>query len=64
MRRLFNKSIVTATDLVAGTCLDQKHVALKKPGTGLPADHLPDILGRTLRCSLAAGTLIAEENLE
>jgi N,N'-diacetyllegionaminate synthase len=64
MRLLFNKSIVAATDLSAGTCLDKKHVALKKPGTGLPADRLPNILGRTLRSSLRAGTLIAEENLE
>lgn len=63
MRWLFTKSIATLADLPAGTVLAENNIGLRKPGTGLPADRLPDLYGRKLRGPLAAGTLITEEHL-
>jgi len=64
MRELFTKSIFTSADLPAGTRLQGTHLCLRKPGIGLPPGRLPRILGRKLLRPLAAGTLIAEEDLE
>lgn len=64
LRDLFTKSLVAAEDLPAGTVLARRHLAAKKPGTGLPAARLDDVVGRRLRRALAADTLLAEDDLE
>lgn len=64
MRRLFTKSIVARADLPAGTVLAAEHVAFKKPGTGIEANRLLDILGRRTSRPLRADTLITEKDLE
>ncbi|MGH9945861.1 MAG: N-acetylneuraminate synthase family protein [Pyrinomonadaceae bacterium] len=48
LRSMFTKSIVAGTDLSAGTILAPEHLKLKKPGNGLPAGRLQEILGKTL----------------
>ncbi|MDQ2805826.1 MAG: N-acetylneuraminate synthase family protein [Chloroflexota bacterium] len=63
LRRLFTKSVVTRTALAAGTVLQADHLAAKKPGTGIPAARLPDLIGRGLRRAVAADTLLVEEDL-
>ena len=37
LRKLFNKSVVLRRELTAGTVLTREHLAMKKPGTGIPA---------------------------
>lgn len=64
LRGLFTKSIVAREDLPAGLVLGEEHLALKKPGTGLPAARLPQLLGRRLRRSLRADQLLCAEDLE
>ena len=49
LRELFTKSIVVEVDLPAGAVLTRECLALKKPGTGIPADRLPSMIGRRLR---------------
>ena len=49
LRAIFNKSLVARERLAAGTVLTEAHLAMKKPGTGIPAERLPEILGRVLR---------------
>lgn len=63
-RTLFTKSVVVRSDLPAGTVLRQEHLAAKKPGTGIPAARLPELVGRRLRRAIAADQLLAEEDLE
>jgi N,N'-diacetyllegionaminate synthase len=63
LRDLFTKSIVARMDLPAGTVLEEKHLAVKKPGTGIPAAQLPDLLGRTLRRSVKADHPLQESDL-
>ncbi len=47
-RALFGRSVVAATNLSAGTILETNHLALKKPGTGLPPSAIDSLIGRSL----------------
>jgi N-acetylneuraminate synthase len=49
LRRMFTKSVVARIDLEEGTVLAEEHLAVKKPGGGLPAARLPELVGRRLR---------------
>ena len=64
LRAIFNKSLVARTALKAGTVLADSHVAAKKPGTGIPAERLPDVLGRRLRRDLQADEQFRADDLE
>ncbi len=63
LRAIFNKSIAAATDLAAGTVLTSEHLCLKKPGSGLSAAHLEDVVGRTLKRDVARDALLSEDDL-
>ncbi len=63
LRTIFNKSIIAATDLAAGTVLASEHLCLKKPGSGMPAAHLDEVLGRTLKRALKKDALLSENDL-
>ena len=64
LRNIFTKSIVARRNLEVGTILTQDDVTLKKPGTGIPAARLPEIVGRRLNRSIASDTLISEQDFE
>jgi len=63
LRDLFTKSVVVRLDLPAGTVLQEAHLAVKKPGTGIPASQLQALIGRSLRCSVKADHLLQESDL-
>lgn len=63
LRRTFTKSIVTRSELRAGTVLTKEHLTVKKPGTGIPAASLGDVIGRQLKRQVGADALLAEEDL-
>lgn len=54
VRRTYRRSIVANCTLEEGTLLQEEHLALKRPGTGIHPRHLPDITGRRLCRSVAA----------
>lgn len=64
MRGLFMKSAVAARDLPAGHTLSAGDLAAKKPGSGIAAERIPDLLGRRLARAVVADQLVAEEDLE
>lgn len=64
LRQLFTKSIVAATDLPEGTTLEEKHLALKKPGTGLPAEKLSSLLGARLIRAVSADEQIRDRDVQ
>jgi N,N'-diacetyllegionaminate synthase len=64
LRGIFTKSLVARMPLAAGTVLGEAHVAMKKPGTGIPASRLSEILGRRLRRSLDTDEQLRLEDLE
>jgi N-acetylneuraminate synthase len=64
LRDLFTKSVVAETDLPAGTFLEERHLSLKKPGTGIPASRVKDLVGRRLKHEIKADTLLLDEDLD
>jgi len=64
LRNMFTKSIVARQNLKAGTILGSDHLALKKPGTGIPAARLPEVVGRRLKKAVKADAMIAEDDLD
>ncbi len=63
LRDLFTKSVVAARDLTAGTVLTPEHLALKKPGTGFPADELSELIGRRLARDVSRDCALASDDL-
>lgn len=48
LRKLFTKSIVAGMDLSTGTLLEEKHLLIKKPGSGIPGERLNELIGKRL----------------
>jgi N-acetylneuraminate synthase len=63
LRNMFTKSIVARVDLPAGTILREEHLVTKKPGTGIPAHRLADVIGRVLRYPVKSDQLLQESDL-
>ena len=63
-RRIFGKSLVAARDLPAGHLLGRDDLALKKPGTGIPAAKLEAYVGRRVTRALPFDTLLTEDDVE
>ena len=64
LRALFTKSLAPRVDLPSGTVLTSDHLALKKPGTGIPEERMAEVIGRRLRRELRVDELIQECDLE
>ena len=64
LRGMFTKSIVARTNLPVGTLLREEHLTIKKPGTGIPATRLPEVLGTRLRRTVEVDELLREADLE
>ena len=60
----FRRSIVTACDLVSGQIIGIDDITSKRPGTGLPADLVDYILGRTVKKDIPYDSLLKWEDLE
>ena len=63
MKQVFEKSVVSTREIPAGAAISREMVAVKKPGTGIPARMLPEVLGRTARVDIAADTVLTEDLL-
>jgi N,N'-diacetyllegionaminate synthase len=64
LRALFTKSVVVRRDLPAGIELRAEHLAAKKPGTGIPAARLRDVVGSRLARAVRADHVLTEMDLE
>jgi N,N'-diacetyllegionaminate synthase len=64
MRRLFSKSVAPVADLAAGTILVEGMLTVKKPGTGISQDCLPELVGRRIRRAVSADRLLAWDDLD
>ncbi|MGE0479631.1 MAG: N-acetylneuraminate synthase family protein [Phycisphaerae bacterium] len=64
VRRAFMRSVVARVDLPAGTVLQPEHLVAKKPGTGVPAARLPELVGRRLTEPLRADEPVPAALLE
>jgi N-acetylneuraminate synthase len=64
LRDTFTKSVVARRDLPAGTRLAREDLAVKKPGTGIPARALPSLVGSALRRSVRVDEPIGADDVE
>jgi N,N'-diacetyllegionaminate synthase len=64
MKQVFEKSLVCLAELPAGTVLTRAHLGIKKPGTGIPARELPEVVGRRLLRGVGPDTLLAREDID
>jgi N-acetylneuraminate synthase len=63
LRSTFGKSVVARAALPAGTVLAPEHLAVKKPGDGIPAARIGEVVGRRLRRAVAADEALRFEDL-
>jgi N-acetylneuraminate synthase len=64
MRAMFGKSVAVVRDLPAGEHLEASMLTMKKPATGIPAEKLPELIGRRLRRDVSANRLLRWEDLD
>jgi N-acetylneuraminate synthase len=64
LRAIFTKSLVARERLAAGTVLTEAHLAMKKPGTGIPAERLPEVVGRVLRRNLEVDEQLRVDDID
>jgi N-acetylneuraminate synthase len=63
MKLVFEKSVVSTCEIPAGAAISLPMLAAKKPGTGIPARKLREVVGRTARVAIPADSVITEEML-
>lgn len=63
MKRIFEKSLVSLTDIPAGAELTSVVVGIKKPGTGIPAARFNEVLGKKAARAIPAGRLLSEKDI-
>jgi N,N'-diacetyllegionaminate synthase len=63
VRATFEKSIVTATSIAAGAVIERSMLTTKRPGTGIPATRIAEVLDRRARRDIDANALLAEGDL-
>jgi N-acetylneuraminate synthase len=64
MKAVFEKSVVAAADIAAGTTIEAHMVAAKKPATGIPARRLAEVVGRRARRDIAADAVLVEDDVD
>lgn len=63
MKEVFEKSVVSTREIPAGAEISRGWLAAKKPGTGIPARKLDEVVGRTARTTIPADSVITDEML-
>lgn len=64
LRALFTRSAVAGRDLPAGHVLQRDDLAAKKPGSGIPAARIPELVGSRLVRAVTKDSLLSLEDLE
>lgn len=64
LRDLFTQSVIVTAALSAGQVLSREHLSTRKPGTGIPAARLEELVGRRLLRDVTAQQQLAEADLE
>ena len=64
LRNIFTKSVVPSISLDKGTILVREQLALKKPGTGIPAAEMDSVIGKRLKRDVERDELLTWGDLE
>lgn len=63
VRNMAHHSVVSLRDIAAGATIGPDDVWAKRPGTGIPARRLGDVVGRTARRAIAKDALVSWDDL-
>ena len=63
MKGIFEKSVVSVVDIPAGTVITAEMVGLKKPGTGIPARRLREVIGQRVVRAVPKDAVLREQDL-
>ncbi len=63
IRAWAHRSVVSLQDIPKGVRISEKMVWTKRPGTGIPAKHLDQVIGRVAQVDIPANHLISWEEL-
>lgn len=63
MKEIFEKSVVSVQDIKKGMVITKKMIAVKKPGTGIPARRFDEVIGRKTKKDIVADTLLNDQDL-
>jgi len=63
VRRMAHHSVVSIRDIAEGATISADDVWAKRPGTGIPARQLSEVIGRTAKRPIAKDRLIAWDDL-
>ncbi len=63
LRLILTKSLFAAHDLPAGTQLEREHLVARKPGTGIPADQIDQVVGRRLVAEVKSGRMVKLDDI-
>ena len=64
LREMFMKSIFTSHDIKQGDTFTREGLTTKKPGTGIPANEINQVIGKKAQRDIAANTLLKNDDLE
>jgi sialic acid synthase SpsE len=64
MKRIFEKSVVSSREIPAGAMISREMVAAKKPGTGIPARRIEEVVGMRARRDIAPDTVLTDDDVE
>ena len=63
MKRIFEKSVVSAVEITKGAVITADMLAVKKPGGGIPAAQIGEVIGKRAARAIAADRLLTREDL-
>jgi N-acetylneuraminate synthase len=64
VKDVFEKSVVTLTSIPAGSVVSAAALAVKKPGTGVPAARLSEVVGRRALRDLVADAVVTDDDID
>lgn len=64
MKETFEKSLVSLVDIAAGVVITRAMVGAKKPGTGIPAARLHEVIGKRALRAVPADRLLAPGDID
>lgn len=63
VRDLVRRSIVARRPIPAGAVLQAEDLELLRPGTGIPPQHLPRVIGRQIKAAIPQGAMLEWDQL-
>ena len=63
MREIFQKSVVAIVDIPAGAVIGREMLGIKKPGTGLPAARIDELLGKRTTRAVERDQLLQDDDI-